>query len=378
MAKRRGHGEGSIHQREDGRWVAVVDQGYKDGKRQRKYLYAETRKEVAEKLTAALRDHQQGLPLPSERLTVGQYLQDWLTTQQQQLRPASMLRYQSILTHHVLPSPLARAKLAQLQPHQVAAFLASLALAPATVRVVRSVLVAALQDAMRQGMVARNVAALTEGPRLERAPVSALTLDEVQRVLAAAQQGPDWVRPLLLAALATGGRLGELAGLSWPDLDLATGLLGITRQRTPTGVLAPPKSRARTVELAPVALETLRDYRRHQMAEHLRVGIPWDASGPIFERVPGRPLIHATVEYQWQRTLDRAGLSRRPFHHLRHASASWLLLAGLDIKLVQHLLGHSDIGTTADTYAHLMPQLLREAATRVDALLRGAMGGAAR
>ena len=77
MAKR-GSGEGSIYKRSDDRWAGVVDLGWLDGKRNRKSMYAKTRKEVQEKLNKALTSHQQGLPLPSDQLTVGQYLLTWL------------------------------------------------------------------------------------------------------------------------------------------------------------------------------------------------------------------------------------------------------------------------------------------------------------
>ena len=78
MSKRRGKGEGSITQLPDGRWQARIDLGYVNGKRKRKSLYGKTREEVAKKLTRALADHQRGLPLPDERLTVEQFLHRWL------------------------------------------------------------------------------------------------------------------------------------------------------------------------------------------------------------------------------------------------------------------------------------------------------------
>ena len=80
MAKRRGHGEGSIYQRKDGRWTGAVDMGWRDGKRHRKTVYGKTRREVAEKVREVQRQIQQGLPVPPERLTVGQWLTAWLQT----------------------------------------------------------------------------------------------------------------------------------------------------------------------------------------------------------------------------------------------------------------------------------------------------------
>ena len=77
MAKR-GQNEGSIYRRNDGRWVAVLNLGYKDGKRWRKSFYGRSRREVQEKLMAAFNAQQQGLTIPSEKQTVGQFLAYWL------------------------------------------------------------------------------------------------------------------------------------------------------------------------------------------------------------------------------------------------------------------------------------------------------------
>jgi integrase len=79
MGSRRGHGEGSIYQRDDGAWCASVDLGYVNGKCRRKVLYGKTRREVADKLKVVLRDHQQGLPVTSERQTIAQFLERWLS-----------------------------------------------------------------------------------------------------------------------------------------------------------------------------------------------------------------------------------------------------------------------------------------------------------
>jgi len=75
---KRGQNEGSIFKRQDGRWVAVLNLGYTGEKRRRKHFYGETRKEVQERLTAALRAHQQGLSVAPEKQTVQQYLEAWL------------------------------------------------------------------------------------------------------------------------------------------------------------------------------------------------------------------------------------------------------------------------------------------------------------
>src|SRR5918998_1336895 len=105
MASRRGHGEGAIYRREsDGKWCAVVDLGYVNGKRKRKVIYGETRKEVAEKLKVILRDQQQGLPVAVERQTVEQFLTRWLVeVVASKNRPKTHQSYSEIARLHIMP-----------------------------------------------------------------------------------------------------------------------------------------------------------------------------------------------------------------------------------------------------------------------------------
>lgn len=116
---RRGNNEGSIYKRADGRWAAVVDLGWQDGKRKRKTFYAKTRGEVREQLTKALSDHQKALPVTSDRLTTGQFLNSWLVdTVKASVRPRTYQSYTELVRVHLGPG-LGRIPLAKLSPEDV-------------------------------------------------------------------------------------------------------------------------------------------------------------------------------------------------------------------------------------------------------------------
>jgi integrase len=102
--RRRGHGEGSIYRRPDGRWVAVLDLGWRDGRRARKYLYGRTRDQVARTLARALTQQQQGHEFANERLTVEQFLARWLEAKQGTVRPGTWARYEELVRLHVTRS----------------------------------------------------------------------------------------------------------------------------------------------------------------------------------------------------------------------------------------------------------------------------------
>lgn len=122
----RGHHEGTIFQRKDGRWVALVDQGRVTGKRKRRAYYGATRREVAEQLKVALRSQQQGLPLASDRRTVGDYLTKWSEGAQATVRASTWYRYESLIRGHLLPH-LGHLGLSTLQPADCATAFAAMA-----------------------------------------------------------------------------------------------------------------------------------------------------------------------------------------------------------------------------------------------------------
>lgn len=126
--------------------------------------------------------------------------------------------------------------------------------------------------------------------------------------------------------------------------------------------------------LPALAAEALRRQRARQAAERLAAGPAWEDWGLVFARPDGRPLHGSSVTHRFQALLARAGLPRMRFHDLRHGAASLLLAQGVHPRVVMEVLGHSQIGQTMNTYAHVAPALGREAAARMDAALQGAAG----
>jgi integrase len=136
-------------------------------------------------------------------------------------------------------------------------------------------------------------------------------------------------------------------------------------------VLADPKTAKsrRTLAMPAPVLASLREHRRRQVAERLAVGEAWQDGGFVFASGIGTPLDASAVTHRFQRQLATAGLPRQRFHDLRHGCASYLLAAGVPLRVVQETLGHSQLSTTADVYAHVAPELQREAAERMGELL---------
>jgi integrase len=270
VRKRRGHNEGSIHKRKDGRWGAAMTVNAL----KRKYFYGRTRAEAAAKLAAAVVELGKGQsPSTNERLALGQFLTDWLSdTAKPSVRPSTFRGYEGKVRTHILPD-LGRIHLVKLTPRQVEVFLnekRTAGLSPQTVQHLRAILRAALSDAVKWGLISRNVAALVDGPRVPHRDVQPLSPDEAKGLLEAAAS--HRLGALFSVALAVGLRQGEALGLGWNDIDLDAGTLSVrkTLQRVAGSfVFVEPKTARsrRTIALPVVAVNALRTRRARQIEE---------------------------------------------------------------------------------------------------------------
>jgi len=374
---RRGQNEGSIHRRTDGRWVAAVTVGWRRGRQQRKYFYGRTRREVQDKLKVALRDQQLGLPVAPERQTVAQFLARWLEhSVKPSVRYSTHASYARLCKKHITPW-LGRLELAKLRPQHIQEFMNAKSrdgLSPRTVQYLRAILRRALGQALKWGLVQRNAATLVDPPKVERPQVEPLTPAEARRFLDAVKD--HRLEALYSVALALGLRLGEALGLRWQDVDFDRGTLTIRyalqRIEGKLRLVEPKTARSRrTIPLPDSTLKSLRAHQERQAQDRALAGTRWQERGFVFASTIGTPLDGRNVTRHFQDTLELLGLPRKRFHDLRHTCASFLLAQGVSARTVMEILGHSQITLTLDTYSHVAPSLLSEAASRMDTLLSG-------
>jgi len=247
-------------------------------------------------------------------------------------------------------------------------------LSPRTVQYARATLRRVLGQALKWGLVTRNVATLVEPPKSRRAEVQPFTEEEARALLAAARG--DRLEALYAVALTLGLRQGELLGLRWEDVDLDRGVLRVRQQLQQLNVGAPTvkglktRSSRRDLDLPARLALHLRAHRARQRRERDRKGDVWREHGLVFPSAVGTPLGPRNLARRFQALLRRAGLPARRFHDLRHSAASLMFARGLEATLVQRVLGHSSIVVTNDTYLHLMPQAKRRTAEVMDDVLR--------
>lgn len=340
----------------------------------RKYIYGGTREEVRRKLALALGAHETGVVPDGRGRKLGEFLDEWLREiVKPSVRTWTYRGYEVHVRRHIKPE-LGRVHLERLEPSHIQAFLnqkVASGLSPKTVRYLRGTLRTALNQAMRWGLVSRNAAALVDGPRVQPYEIAPFTPAEARRFLTAVKG--HRLEALYTVALALGLRQGEALGLRWQDIDLQMGYLRVSKQLQRVDgkfeLVEPKTARSRrTIVMPPTVTRALIDHQKRQFQERPQDGV-WNPLGLVFTRPDGVPLDGTVVTHDFHRVLDRAGLIQRRFHDLRHSCASLLLAQGVPARVVMEVLGHSQIAITMNTYAHVIPELRRDAAERMDAVL---------
>lgn len=369
---RRGNGEGSIAQLKTGRWLART---YFDGRR--RAYYGKTRAEVAKKLALAIKAQTDGLPVPNDKQTFGQFVVRWVETVTPTLRPKTASNYSQLLLSHAVPR-IGRIPLTRLQPSDLVRVYEERrksGAAPRSILHLHRVIYRCLRHAERWGDVVRNVAALVDAPKVVHTEMRALTADEARHLLQMVQG--DRLEAFLVLALSTGMRSGELLGLTWRAVDFDRGSVAVVAslQPSPEGLrlmeVKTNRSR-RVIDIEPRVVAALRRHRASQEMERRVAGVAWQESDLVFTSELGAPLDGRDLIRKWFRPLlSRSGLPPIRIHDLRHSYASIALARGVHPKVVQEALGHSTIAVTLDLYSHVVPSLQRDAAKEIGAALFG-------
>ena len=292
------------------------------------------------------------------------------------------MNYEGAVRLYLVPL-LGHRKLSALTPGEIREALARIDRSAKTRSNILGTLRSALGQAVRDSILERNVAALVTAPK--GTVRAAIRSRPTSRSPSSSQPGMTAWLALYLLALFTGMRQGELLGLLWADVEGldAPGAMPPVRIHVRRAlaridgeyVRVPTKSVAsqRDLVLRPTVIEGLRRHRAGQRREQLAAGPAWRDRGLVFSRSDGEALNSRVVTVAFQRHLAAAGLPKATFHSMRHFAATTLVAESGDLKMAQAVLGHANIGVTADVYSHVVEAQLQRAAD----IMEGVLGAAA-
>lgn len=372
MAKseRRGHNEGTVYYVEArDRWVAEISIG--PGKR--KKFYCKTKQEAIRKKNEALRELERGTLVTAPQQKLKDYIVEWLEdVHKPTLRLSSYVKYKKLLKSYILPE-LGDIQLQKLAPQHVQSLYSTMGkqgLSPKTINSVHGLLHKALDNAVRWDLVSRNVCDLVTSPRIVKRKIMPLTLDQARKLLDTAKG--HRLEEFLILAVVSGMRRGELLALRWSDIDFDQRVFLVHRTVDYIAhyghVETEPKTKSgvRRIMLPVFMAEILQRYRVEQLKQRLKVGDAWEDMDLVFCDLKGGYINSRYLLVLFKRLLVASGLPHMHFHDLRHSAATLLMSMGVNIKVIQELLGHSDIVTTLGIYGHMLPSMQEGAADKWD------------
>lgn len=378
-------------------WQTRIDLGEDaEGNRIQKRLKAPTKPELEKLITETLSQVNKGTYFEPAKMTVSDYLDYFMDNYgKQHLKPKTYQGYKSIIDKHLKVCFFGDYQISKLLPAHIQKYYTDTlaggrkdnkktkgrGLSTTTVLHHARLLHEALEHAVRWEFIARNVAHAVKPPRQARTEVKALTREQAD-IIREAARGTYLYMPTFLA-VSTGMRLGEVLGLRWEDVKLPTKgkkdqdpYLTVTQtlQDTNEGLIfGSPKSKysRRRIDLFPEVTAELVAHKACQKKERMAAGPAYNDRGLVCCLQEGSPIPIGNFSSYWKNVVKRAGVDAH-FHQLRHTAATMMLEAGVPIKQVSEMLGHSSISITADTYGHVTPAGRKDAAKKLGEALFGA------
>ena len=364
---------GSIRKRGEKTWELTIDLGRDAaGKRKRKFVNVKgTKGKAQEKLRELLISLDRGIPVSTQKVTVGQWLVKWMAEYiVPNKRQKTIERYEGLIQKHITPN-LGRIELTKLTPSDIRTLEAKLTakgMAPKGVGLVHTVISGAYRYALQEDAAWRNPAKAVTPPKVLRKEVEPPEIARVKEILRLAEEEEHPLYPCLYLMAYTGLRRGEALGLRHQDLNLETGLISVVQtvgRSLHKGIIVEPTKTSysrRSVDLDDGTVSILRAHLGKQLLRRMELEGVYEDNSLVFPGPLGQPLNPMALTRAFQAYAKRRGLEGAKPHDLRHFHASVMLQNGQSLLLVSKRLGHASIATTGDIYGHLLPGWQKEAA----------------
>ncbi|CAM3807621.1 tyrosine-type recombinase/integrase [Aeromicrobium ponti] len=358
-------------------WYYVIEMGKGiDGKRkQKKKRGFKTKKEAQKALTEKLHELNSGTYIEPRKITMKDFLNEWLRNKQLTIRESTFKKYYWIVNKHLFPH-IGEVMLADLSPMHVQQLYHKLChekeLSNENVRSVHKVLSQALKQGVKFEYISKNVTEFIGLPKVQKKEIEVWDLHEVQHFLEVTKSNRYHIAYLI--ALNTGMRQGEILGLRWKDINFDRNVLYVRQTLSHYGKLSNSTKTAagvRTIALPEQLMKELKRHKVEQSKEKLKCGTIYEDRDLVVATEHGTPLHPRNLLRNFKIHVEKADLKEIRFHDLRHTHASLLLKQGAHPKVVSERLGHADTRITLDTYSHLLPNMQEETAEQFGNMLFG-------
>lgn len=346
-----------------------------NGKLIRKEFYGISRKDAENKRDEYLDNIKKGLNIDYKNVTLGDLMQSWLfEIVKVRVKPTSFERYEGIYRNYIKESELYGVKLCSLKSIQIQRYynnLYSNKKSSNSIKNLNKLLKQFLNYAVSEGYIFKNLCTGLVIPKdkvIDDKKIEVFTNDEIQ-ALKRALIGHD-LKCLILMALGTGLRQGELLALKWTDIDMDKKEVKVEKTIKRVKIIEsdgsskheiitqPPKSKSsnRIIPIPSSLIPILKEHKNKQNRAKVKAGSSYTNNNYIFATATGNNLSTKNLFMSYKNLLKKAKISHKKFHSLRHTYATKLFEANVPLKTVQTLLGHSDISITANIYTHVMPK----------------------
>lgn len=333
------------------------------------------KKDADSVLTELLRRHSASEPLEESNHTFAAFAASWLEDKTRSVRKVTLEGYQKNLVRYVYPS-LGKHKLTAINDDHIETLYSKLKkqLSDSSLSVLHATLSGVFKYALKKKLIKVNPLTTVKAPKRNKREFTVMSKEQAREFLRLAAADKHYC--LLTLLLVSGCRPSEALGLKWTDINLKTNVvIQRTLKRDDDGFyFDPPKteSRRRSIQLDPVMMQRLKDHRRAQNEQRLRLGSEWQNQGMVFTDDFGKPLNLDAVRKHFKKLLKHAGIPAGVrLYDSRHTSATLTMEANVPIKVVSERLGHSSAAITMDIYSHVTQQLQQEASDKLSEALFG-------
>lgn len=383
MAKR-GQGEGTISKRPDGTWCGRITVGKTpEGKQKRKAFYGKTRKEVQEKLTAAISDLNKGTYIDPSKVTVSEWMETWLKEYRiNVIKPKTYSNNECCIRVHIIPN-IGNYALKDLKNDIIQRFVNDLSKAnhsEGRIELIYRTLKMGLDQAVSNEMISKNPALNIKLPKSGKREARVLTLDEQDQIVKEAPLHTNG--EIFILMLYTGLRIGEAAILTWEDIDFEEKFISVNKTQERQKItqdgeikrelsISTPKTKSsiRRVPMIPKLAKIMEFKKMENEKNKLLLGEEFNPHNFVFCSPSGSMMDIGCFWGSLRRITNKLGIEGVHPHTLRHTFATRGAEMGIDLKVMQTLLGHANLNMTANIYTHISDEQRQLNMAKIESLL---------